>query len=42
MHLTKGGNIFEYWVKANALFKPRHSNPLFIVALEGVEVLQQK
>jgi hypothetical protein len=42
MHLTKGGNILEYWVKANALFKPRHSCPLSTVAFERVEVLQEK
>jgi len=42
MHLTKGGNVLEYWVKANALLKPRHSCPLSTLALERVEVLQHK
>jgi hypothetical protein len=31
--LQKGRNILEYWVKANALFKARHSRPLSIVTL---------
>jgi hypothetical protein len=29
-------------VKTNALFKPRHSHPLFIIALEIIEVFLNK
>jgi hypothetical protein len=33
VHLTKGGNILKYRVKANALLKPRDSCPSTTLAL---------
>jgi hypothetical protein len=41
-HHVKGGNILEYWVKKNALSKPRHNHLSSKLTLQGVQTLQHK
>jgi hypothetical protein len=42
VHLAKGGNILEYKVKVNALSKPRHCHPSFMLALKGLHTFKHK
>jgi hypothetical protein len=42
MHLAKGGNILEYKVKVNALSKPRHCHPSFMLVLKGLQTSKHK
>jgi hypothetical protein len=42
VHLVMGENILEYKVKVNALSKPRHCHPSFMLALKGLQTSKHK
>jgi hypothetical protein len=42
VYLTKGGNILEYRVKANALLKLRSNRPLITLALQRIQKPEHK
>jgi hypothetical protein len=42
VHLAKGGNLFEYKAKVNALSKLRHNRPSSTLALQGVQTFEHK
>jgi hypothetical protein len=42
VHFAMGENILEYRVKVNALSKPRHCHPTFMLALKGSQTFKHK